>query len=99
MTRVFTLIGILVVAAILADPLWQAIQQIRGTNEAIVLMEGIRQMGKKATTADQKTDAPPIPQAIEVKAECDDYKKQVAATAKDLGGEIELSKIPCPTSL
>ena len=38
MSRVFTLIGILVVAAILADPLWQAIQQIRGTNEAIVLM-------------------------------------------------------------
>lgn len=99
MSRVFTLIGILVVAAILAEPLWKAIQQIKGTNEAIALMEGIRQLGKKATTAEFKPDTPPSPPIVNISVKCDDYKRQVATTAQDLGGTIDLEKLPCPTSL
>lgn len=97
MGRVFSLIGILVVGAILFDPLWSAIKGIKGTNTALIFLQGVMEQGKKASTAEPPHPAGPA--VVEVSLQCDDYKKQVEATAKDLGGSIDLAKLPCPTGL
>ncbi|MEP0872416.1 hypothetical protein NDA01_21610 [Trichocoleus desertorum AS-A10] len=97
MGRVFGLIGILVVGAILFDPMWSAIKQIKGTNTALIFLQGVMQQGKKASTAENPN--PSGPAVIEVSVQCDDYKAKVAATAQDLGGAIDPNKLPCPTGL